>query len=79
MRGGQASLAYLAEGKGGIHIVGKFGFSPMVVQKLPAEDVKWQGQIMEIILDLGVFVLTVVTTGTIHSHMTKIKMGPSTV
>ena len=41
-RQGQAQLAYLAEGKGGALVLGKFGFDPMSVRRMPPEDVKWK-------------------------------------
>jgi|AntAceMinimDraft_12_1070368.scaffolds.fasta_scaffold88404_1 hypothetical protein len=34
-RSGQAQLAYLAVGKGGTTVLGKFGFDPLAVKRLP--------------------------------------------
>jgi len=36
-RMGQAQLAYLAEGKGGALVLGKFGFDPISVRRMPPE------------------------------------------
>jgi hypothetical protein len=41
-RMGQAQLAYLAVGKGGTTVLGKFGFDPSAVKRMPKEDVKWK-------------------------------------
>mmetsp|Transcript_18669 Transcript_18669/g.29885 ORF Transcript_18669/g.29885 Transcript_18669/m.29885 type:complete len:665 (+) Transcript_18669:90-2084(+) len=41
-RSGQAQLAYLAVGKGGTTVLGKFGFDPLAVKQLPREEVKWK-------------------------------------
>jgi hypothetical protein len=42
-KAGQAQLAYLAVGKGGATVLGKFGFDPIAVRRLPTEDSKWWG------------------------------------
>ena len=41
-KAGQAQLAYLAVGKGGTPVIGKFGFDPIAVRRLTTEDVTWR-------------------------------------
>jgi len=39
---GQAQLAYPALGKGGVVVLGMFGYDPLAVKRLPKEDVSWK-------------------------------------
>ena len=50
---GQAQLAYLAAGKGGVPVLGKFGFDPIAVRRLPMEDVRWRYKTCAVVSNSG--------------------------